>query len=108
MSGNGPATTQLTPNSQSVCTMTSTSATVAFQIQPTDAPYWTPTVTTAFVSVSNPTVKGTGVVTFDIGLTVTLNPQQGGGFVVLASGPITDSGSIYNLQGQVVGTYTPT
>jgi hypothetical protein len=106
MSGSGPTTTQLTPNSQSVCTMTSTSATVAFQIQPTDSAYWTPTVTTAFVSVSNPTTKGTGVVTFDVGLTVTLNPQQGGGFVVLVAGPITDSGSTYNLQGQVVGTYT--
>jgi hypothetical protein len=100
-------TTQLTPNSQCVATITSTSASVAFQIQPQDTAYWTPTVTTTFTSVSNPTAKGNAVVQFDVNLSVTLNPQQGGGFVVLVAGPITDSGSTYNLTGQPVGTYTP-
>jgi hypothetical protein len=46
-------TTQLPPNSQSVATMTGTTATVAFQIQPADTAYWTPTVTTSFVTVMN-------------------------------------------------------
>lgn len=100
-------TTQLTPNSQCVATITSTSASVAFQIQPGDVAYWTPTVTTTFASVSNPTAKGNAVVQFDVNLAVTLNPQTAGGFVVLVSGPITDSGSTYNLSGQPVGSYVP-
>jgi hypothetical protein len=100
-------TTQLTPNSQSVATITSTSASVAFQIQPADTPYWTPSVSVSFTAAENAKDVGNNVVTFNAGLTLTLNPQTGGGYVLLVAGPITDNGTKYPLVGQVVGTYTP-
>lgn len=99
-------TTQLSPNSQSVVTMTSTSAMVQFQIEPTDTTYWSPTVTTSFVTVSNSADKGNNVVTFNKGLTVTLSAQTNGSYVVLLSGNITD-GDIYQIVGAPIGTYTP-
>lgn len=100
-------TTQLTPNSQSVVTMTGTSATVAFQIQPADTTYWSPTVTTSFVKVINSSNKGNNVVTFTQGLTVTLSPQGDGSYVVLLDGNITDSGDTYPIVGAPIGNYTP-
>jgi hypothetical protein len=100
-------TTQLTPNSQSVVTMTGTTATIAFQIQPADTTYWSPTVTTSFTTVINSSNKGNNVVTFQQGLTVTLSPQTSGGYVVLLNGNITDSGDTYPIVGAPIGTYTP-
>lgn len=100
-------TTQLTPNSQAVVTMTGTSAQVQFQIQPSDTTYWSPTVTTSFVTVVNSAAKGNNVVIFTQGLTVTLSPQDSGSYVVLLSGNITDSGDIYPIVGAPIGQYTP-
>jgi hypothetical protein len=101
-------TTQLTPNSQSVVTMTNTTATVQFQIEPADMAYWSPTVTTSFVTVINSSNKGNNVVTFNEGLTVTLSPQSNGSYSVLLSGNITDSGDTYPIVGAPIGNYTAT
>lgn len=100
-------TTQLSPNSQSVATMTGTTATMAFQIQPADTAYWTPTVTTSFVTVINSADKGNNVVTFAKGLTLTLSPQGAGSYTLLLNGNIVDSGDTYPVVGQVIGSFTP-
>jgi hypothetical protein len=100
-------TTQLTPNSQAVVTMTGTTAVVAFQIQPADTTYWSPTVTTSFTTVVNSSNKGNNVVTFNQGLTVSLSPQGGGSYVVLLNGNINDSGDTYPIVGAPIGNFTP-
>jgi hypothetical protein len=88
--------------------MTGTSATVAFQIQPADTTYWSPTVTTSFTTVVNSADKGNNVVTFTKGLTVQLSPQGGGSYNLFLTGNITDNGDTYPVTGLPIGSYTPT
>ena len=100
-------TTQLTPNSQSVVTMNATNAQVSFQVLPTDVSYWAPQVSSSFTTATLGKNVGNAVVTFNSGLTVTLSAQAGGGYVVLVSGQITDSDTVYTLTGTAIGQYTP-
>lgn len=100
-------TTQLSPNSQAVVTMTGSTATTAFQVEPSDTAYWSPQVSTSFTTVTNSSDKGNNVVTFTKGLTVQLLPQESGSYTVIATGNIIDSGDTYPLVGLVIGTFTP-
>lgn len=99
--------TQLSPNSQSVVSMTGTTTTVAFQIQPNDVAYWSPQVSTSFTTVTNSSDKGNDVVTFTKGLTVKLLAQTSGAYTVIVTGNITDSGDTYQVEGLTIGSYTP-
>lgn len=100
-------TTQLSPNSQSVVTMTATTASIAFQILPKDTSYWAPSVSISFTKVVNSSAKGNNVVTFAEGLAVTLSTQGAGGYNVFVTGNIIDGGDTYPVIGAIVGTYTP-
>ncbi|MBB4952051.1 hypothetical protein H4S14_000093 [Agrobacterium vitis] len=99
-------TTTLTPNSQVVVTMTATTAQASFQIMPTDISYWSPSVATSFVTATNATDTGNGVVIFNKGLTLQMLPQGNGSYTVIVTGNITDNGTVYPIAGMAVGTYT--
>lgn len=101
-------TTLLTPNSQCVVTMSAAMAQVSFQVLPAGTTYWSPQVSTSVTTMSLSKDVGNNVVTFISGLTVSLSALQGGGYVVLVSGHINDSGAMYTLSGLVIGTYAPT
>jgi len=68
-------------------------------------PYWAPSVSSAFTTVTNDKDRGNAVVTFMEGLTVEYLPLAGGYYTVIVTGKIRDSGSVYTVTGKSLGTF---
>ena len=104
-----PTTTKLTPNSQSVVTMTAEIAQIQFQVLPSDTAYWSPSVGSSDTGgVELGSDIGNAIVTFEKGLMVKYEGNNTGGYSVLLYGKIKDGSSVYNKTGLNIGTWTKT
>ena len=100
--------TILTPNSNATCTASgdTNDTTQCSFLYNNSIPYWSPSVGSGNRTVELGSDVGNAVVTFKAGLTVSYLPQSGGFYTITVDGQIEDSGSIYNLTGKSLGTFS--